>query len=69
MRYGPILSQRQRESWERLGGYLSKQKTLGAEDQKANGLSSDKVIIMCGQTDSIIIQNELQEDAKATLGN
>ncbi|KAL4871363.1 hypothetical protein BDV12DRAFT_27669 [Aspergillus spectabilis] len=68
MRYGPILSQRQRESWERLGCYLSKQKTLSAEYQKANGLSSDKVIIMCGQTDSIIIQSELQEDAKATLG-
>ncbi|KAL5333834.1 Alpha/Beta hydrolase protein [Aspergillus crustosus] len=69
MRYGPILSQRQRESWERLGNFLSKQKALSPEEQKANGLLSDKVVIMCGQTDSIIIQHELQEDAAATLGS
>ncbi|KAL4815876.1 Alpha/Beta hydrolase protein [Aspergillus spinulosporus] len=69
MRYGPILNQRQRETWERLGSHLSKQKVLSAAVQKSNGLPSDKVVIMYGHDDSIIIQNELIEDANATLGN
>ncbi|KAL2820823.1 Alpha/Beta hydrolase protein [Aspergillus cavernicola] len=69
MRYGPILAQRQRECWERLGRYLTEQKKLPAPVQKLNGLPSDKVIIMCGVTDSIIIQDELSTDANATLGN
>ncbi|KAL4972320.1 Alpha/Beta hydrolase protein [Aspergillus desertorum] len=69
MRYGPILSQRQRETWERLGSHLSKQKVLSAAEQESNGLPSDKVVIMYGLDDPIIIQNELIEDANATLGN
>ncbi|KAL4885904.1 Alpha/Beta hydrolase protein [Aspergillus karnatakaensis] len=68
MRYGPILSQRQRESWVRLGQHLSKPNGLGAGDQPADGLTSDRVLVMCGQADSIIIENELREDVKATLG-
>ncbi|KAL4990229.1 Alpha/Beta hydrolase protein [Aspergillus falconensis] len=69
MRYGPILNQRQRETWERLGSHLSKQKVLSAEEQESNGLPSDKVVIMYGLDDPIIIENELIEDANATLGN
>ncbi|KAL4918917.1 Alpha/Beta hydrolase protein [Aspergillus aurantiobrunneus] len=69
MRHGPILHQRQRETWERLGQYLSKQKELPTDEQKSNGLPSDRVVIMCGENDSIIIENELLEDANATLGN
>ncbi|KAL4940343.1 hypothetical protein BDV06DRAFT_196856 [Aspergillus oleicola] len=69
MRYGPILGQRQREAWERLGKYLSAQKQLSAEEQKANGLPSDKVMIMCGENDPIIVQEELLPDVHATLGN
>lgn len=69
MRNGPILYQRQRETWERLGKYLSKQKELPPDEQKSNGLPGDKVVIMCGENDPIILQNELTEDANATLGN
>ncbi|KAL4784594.1 Alpha/Beta hydrolase protein [Aspergillus varians] len=69
MRNGPILSQRQRETWERLGRHLSKQRDLSADDQKLNGLANDKVIIMCGDNDPIIIKNELVDDANATLGS
>ncbi|KAL4804830.1 Alpha/Beta hydrolase protein [Aspergillus unguis] len=68
MRNGPILGQRQRQTWERLGGYLAKQNALSAEEQKSNGLPSDKVVIITGENDSIIIQNEVLEDARATLG-
>ncbi len=69
MRNGPILYQRQRETWERLGKYLSQQKELPVDEQKSNGLPGDKVVIMCGENDPIILQNELTEDVNATLGN
>lgn len=69
MRHGPILAQRQRESWGRLGKYLSEQKNLPTDVQIANGLPSDKVVIMCGENDSIIIQDELSDDATAILGS
>ncbi|RDW69082.1 alpha/beta hydrolase [Aspergillus mulundensis] len=69
MRYGPILNGRQRKTWERLGRYLSKQKALSAAEQESNGLPSGKVVIMYGVDDTIIIGDELLEDAKATLGN
>lgn len=69
MRHGPILGQRQRESWERLGRYIAGQKKLSAEDQALNGLPTDKVVIMCGDSDPIIVKNELRDDASAALGN
>ncbi|KAI9376667.1 Alpha/Beta hydrolase protein [Aspergillus egyptiacus] len=69
MRHGPILAQRQRANWERLGIYLSGQTKLPAGEQVAKGLPSDKVVIMCGEADSIIIHNELTDDANATLGD
>ncbi|KAL2863782.1 alpha/beta hydrolase [Aspergillus lucknowensis] len=69
MRHGPILAQRQRASWERLGTHLSKQQNLSPEQRGSNGLSKEKVIVMCGETDPIIIQKELHEDVAAVLGD
>ncbi|EIT80380.1 Alpha/Beta hydrolase protein [Aspergillus flavus] len=67
MQHGPILQQRQRESWERLGEYLSAQSKLSPEEQQDNGLPSDKVIIMCGEHDSVIVKDELVPDATSAL--
>ncbi|BCS06920.1 hypothetical protein ALUC_11301S [Aspergillus luchuensis] len=67
MRHGPILQQRQRETWERLGRYLSTQKDLPIEEQRLNGLPSDKVLIMCGDHDAVIVKNELVPDATSAL--
>ncbi|KNG88120.1 putative alpha/beta hydrolase family protein [Aspergillus nomiae NRRL 13137] len=67
MQHGPILQQRQRESWERLGEFLSTQSKLSPEEQQDNGLPSDKVIIMCGEHDSVIVKDELVPDATSAL--
>ncbi|PYH90851.1 alpha/beta-hydrolase [Aspergillus ellipticus CBS 707.79] len=67
MRHGPILQQRQRETWERLGAFLSAQNKLSQEEQYINGLPSDKVVIMCGDHDSVIVKDELVPDATAAL--
>ncbi|PYH66329.1 alpha/beta hydrolase [Aspergillus vadensis CBS 113365] len=67
MRHGPILQQRQRETWERLGSYLSAQKDLPIDEQRLNGLPSDKVLIMCGDHDAVIVKNELVPDATSAL--
>ncbi|KAF9893582.1 hypothetical protein FE257_010894 [Aspergillus nanangensis] len=67
MRFGPILQQRQRGTWERLGNYLSDQKKLSLEEQKENGLPFDKVRILYGENDSIIVKDELMPDAAVAL--
>lgn len=67
MRSGPILLQRQRDTWASLGRYLSTQRTLQTEVQREKGLASDKVLIMCGNKDPIIVKDELVEDASAAL--
>lgn len=68
MRYGPILAQRQRGTWARLGEYLSAQNSLSSGNQGDKGLPSDKVHILCGNTDAIILKDELVTDATAALG-
>lgn len=67
MRFGPILRQRQWDTWSRLGHYLTKQKSLPIEDQCDNGLPSDKVHILGGIDDAIIVKEELIPDATAAL--
>ncbi|KAL4928326.1 alpha/beta hydrolase [Aspergillus undulatus] len=69
MRYGPILGQRQRGTWERLGEYLSTQKQLSMDGQQTDSLPNNKVMIMCGENDPIIVQEELLDDVSATLGS
>ncbi|KAJ5579668.1 uncharacterized protein N7459_005653 [Penicillium hispanicum] len=68
MRYGPILGQRQWNNWARLGEYLSSQHSFTAGRQGEKGLSSDKVHILCGNNDPIIIKDQLVTDATAVLG-
>lgn len=68
MRYGPILGQRQWNSWVRLGEYLSAQNSISSDNRGEKGLPSDKVHILCGNTDPIIIKDELVMDATAALG-
>lgn len=67
MRFGPILQARQRGTWERLGNFLSAQQYLSPEQQRANGLPSNKVLILCGMHDGIIVREELAPDATSAL--
>jgi hypothetical protein len=68
MRHGPILSQRQYNTWARLGEYLSAQNSYSSTNRGEKGLGSDKVHILCGNSDAIIIKDELIADATAALG-
>lgn len=66
MRYGPILRQRQWNTWTRLGEYLTAQNiALGSADKRP---PDNKVHILCGNNDAIIIKSELVPDATAALG-
>lgn len=65
MRYGPILQQRQWNTWARLGEYLTSQRVASEENLKASG---NKVHILCGEKDPIIVKSELVADATAALG-
>ncbi|EAW15925.1 alpha/beta hydrolase [Aspergillus fischeri NRRL 181] len=67
MRFGPILQQRQWDTWTRLGKHLAAQKELPTEEQLTNGLPSDKVLIMCGIHDAIIVKDEIVPDATLAL--
>ncbi|GLI77323.1 hypothetical protein PoHVEF18_005612 [Penicillium ochrochloron] len=68
MRHGPILGQRQWGTWARLGEYLSAQNSTVSDVKSEKGLPSHKVHILCGNTDAIIIKDELVTDATAVLG-
>ncbi|KAJ5202060.1 uncharacterized protein N7498_006723 [Penicillium cinerascens] len=68
MRHGPILAQRQWSTWARLGEYLSAQNGLSSGNQSAPGVPIDKVHILCGNNDAIIIKDQLVSDATAALG-
>lgn len=67
MRFGPILQQRQWDTWSRLGKFLTSQRNLTPEDQYRNGLPSDKVFILCGIDDTIILREQLSPDANKAL--
>ncbi|KAJ5095890.1 hypothetical protein NUU61_005246 [Penicillium alfredii] len=66
MRHGPILGQRQWNTWARLGTYLTQSSVSGNPGEKR--LSGDKVHILGGSNDAIIIKDELIVDATAALG-
>ncbi|KAJ5337790.1 hypothetical protein N7452_004518 [Penicillium brevicompactum] len=67
MRYGPILKQRQWNTWTRLGEYLTARSI--ASDNKDTKSSENKVHILCGNKDAIIVKDELVPDATAALGD
>ncbi|KAJ5960075.1 Alpha/beta hydrolase fold-1 [Penicillium vulpinum] len=66
MRYGPILQQRQWNNWVRLGEYLTAQNETSSNENKRPG--DNKVHILCGDNDLIIIKSEIVPDATAALG-
>ncbi len=68
IRYGPITEQHQ--DWNRIGQNLAAQNATNNDDAENVGLKNGKVLIICGEQDSIIIKHELVEDAtKALKGN
>lgn len=70
MRSGPILQQREWDTWTRIGQRLTAQRDLSPVEQRRNGLPSDKVFVLCGSDDSIILKEHVSPDAaKALDGN
>ncbi|ODM23690.1 hypothetical protein SI65_01279 [Aspergillus cristatus] len=67
MRFGPILRQRQWDTWARLGQFLTAQRSRSPQEQSEHGLTGDKVQILCGIEDSIIVKEELASDATDAL--
>lgn len=67
MRYGPILQERQWNRWARLGEYLTAQNA--ASDNENKRPAENKVHILCGNNDLIIVKSELVPDATAALGD
>ena len=67
MRFGPILQQHQWDTWARLGRRLTAQRELTPEEQRKNGLPSNKVFILCGSDDTIIVKEQLSTDATKAL--
>ncbi|CAG7991288.1 unnamed protein product [Penicillium salamii] len=67
MRYGPILKQRQWNTWTRLSECLTAQSnSSGDSDTKP---SVNKVHILCGDKDVLMVKSQLVPDAKAALGD
>ena len=62
IRYAPIYDRR--EEWRELGRMLEERR----RDPRVAGLRGGKVLLVLGKTDSVIVRDELVEDAKATLG-
>lgn len=62
MRFGPILKERQLGTWQRLG------RILAGSSAGREGLTADRVLILGGINDPIIIKDELVEDVTAALG-
>ncbi len=65
IRYGPITEQHQ--DWLRLGQILAAQNATTDEDVANAGLKNGKILIICGNQDSIIVKHELVEDAMEPL--
>ncbi|KAH8908207.1 alpha/beta-hydrolase [Coniochaeta sp. PMI_546] len=62
IRYAPIYDRR--EDWAALGEQLA----LRRRDPEVAGLRGGKVLLVLGTTDSVIVKEELVEDATAVLG-
>lgn len=67
IRYGPILNQQ--AEWRRIGARLAAQNASSEEVYEREGLQHGKVLIICGNTDPIIVKEELVEDATEALGD
>jgi pimeloyl-ACP methyl ester carboxylesterase len=68
IRHAPITNQHQ--SWAKIGARLNMQKTHPHDSAlQAEGMIGAKVILVLGKTDTIIIQAEIEDDAKNVLGS
>ena len=65
IRYGPITSQH--HDWTQIGHRLTAQNATTNKDVEDVGLQNGKVLIICGEQDSIIVKDELVEDATGVL--
>ena len=67
VRHAPITNQH--ASWARIGARLSAQKAdLGNQKAQAEGMIGAKAVLVLGETDTIIVKAEIEEDAKTVLG-
>jgi pimeloyl-ACP methyl ester carboxylesterase len=62
IRYAPIYDRR--EDWAALGELLA----VRRRDPEMAGLRAGKVLLVLGKTDTVIVKEELVEDATAVLG-
>lgn len=65
IRYGPILDQQ--AEWKRIGARLAAQNASSEERFEREGLQHGKILIICGNTDPVIVKEELVEDATEAL--
>ena len=65
IRHGPIT--KQHEHWRAIGGRLTAQSLTSDIYLHRDGLENGTVLIVSGETDAIIIKDELTADAKAAL--
>ncbi|SLM35499.1 Alpha/beta hydrolase fold-1 [Lasallia pustulata] len=66
IRYGPVVNQQ--SDWKRIGARLAAQNASTEERYEREGLQHGKVLIICGETDPVIVKGELMEDATEVLG-
>ena len=66
IRYGPVTNQDPR--WRCIGDRLSAQNASTEERYETEGLQNGKVLIIGGETDLLIVKDELIEDATEALG-
>ncbi|KAH8700293.1 putative alpha/beta hydrolase family protein [Talaromyces proteolyticus] len=63
LRHGPVPQESQLENWKRLGSYLTQRR----EQKDTDNLPHDKVLIVLGETDNVIVKDDIVEDASAAL--
>lgn len=66
MRYGPIFYQH--EQWRRIGKRLLEQRSANRQADIVPNPYSDRVLIVIGRNDPIIVEKEIVSDATDALG-
>ena len=66
IRYGPVSDEHCH--WQRLGDRLAAQNASTEEEYAEQGLKNGKVLIIGGSKDSLIVKDELIDDATEVLG-
>ncbi|KAI9682130.1 MAG: hypothetical protein M1817_000184 [Caeruleum heppii] len=66
VRHAPISAQH--DDWARIGTTLASNSESSAYRSGAQGLENGKVLVVLGETDPIIVREEIMEDATRALG-